>query len=158
MNAWISVPYWWHATILEVAWLVSGVTSTVFTVLNLYDSWKDKLSLHVISADPSVHTQHYDMIRLAAHGRTSSQMTRLIISLLITFTGVFGVLQANPLGGHTTWTGLTVTLCLVAIGFLTAHRSYLDLRQRNLLYEMATKRTSVIAAGLKARHQPTKED
>ncbi len=33
---------------------------------------------------------------------------------------------------------------------LTAHRSYLDRRQRNLLYEMALKRSTVLAAKLRS--------
>jgi hypothetical protein len=158
VNAWIHVPYWWHATLLEVSWLATGVASATLTVLNLIDSWKDNDALKVIRHDPSVHDRHYQMVKLAAHGRTSSQMTRLVISLLIMFTGTVGVFQANPLGGRTTWTGLTVTVCLVAIGALTAARSYGDYRQRNLLYEMATKRTSVIAARLRAAELEDKHD
>jgi hypothetical protein len=150
VNAWIHVPYWWHATVLEVSWFISGTASVFLTVANLYDSWKDQASLELIHNDPSVHERHYAMVKLAAHGRISSQFTRLVISLLITVTGLIGIAQANPLGGRTTWTGLTVTVCLVAIGVLTATRSYLDWRQRNLLYEMATKRTAVIAARLRA--------
>jgi hypothetical protein len=150
MTGWIYVPYWWHATLLELSWLVSGVISTGLTFANLYDSWKDRASLELIRDDPTVHRRHYEMVKLAAHGRISSQLTRLVISLLIMLTGVIGIVQANPLGGRTTWTGLTVTVCLVAIGVLTAARSYFDYRQRNLLYEMATKRSSVIAARLRA--------
>lgn len=152
MTGWITVPYWWHATLLEVLWLVSGAVSAVLTVLNLYDSWKDQASLAIIRDDKSVHERHYQMIKLAAHGRVSSQASRLVISLLIMTTGVFGVTQANPLGGKTTLTGFTVTGCLVAIAVITAVRSYLDYRQRNLLYELATKRSAVIAARLRARH------
>jgi hypothetical protein len=149
VNAWIHVPYWWHATILEASWLATGVVSAVLTVANLIDSWRDNDALEVIRNDPSVHDRHYQMVKLAAHGRTTSQATRLMISVLITFTGIVGVVQANPLNGKTTWTGLTVTVCLVAIGALTAYRSYMDYRQRNLLYEMATKRSAVLAAKLK---------
>jgi hypothetical protein len=157
VNAWIYVPYWWHATILEVSWLATGVVSAFWTVANLIDSWRDNDALEVIHQDPSVHDRHYQMIKLAAHGRTTSQVTRLVISVLITFTGIIGVLQANPLGGRSTWTGLTETVCLVAIGALTAYRSYMDYRQRNLLYEMATKRSAVIAARLRADQLPTTE-
>lgn len=148
----ITVPYWWHATLLEVIWLISGSMAGVLTLLNLYDSWKDQESLAIVRHDPSVHDRHYQMIKLAAQGRTSSQASRLAIALLIMLTGIIGVTQPNPTGGHTTWTGLTVTVCLVAIAALTAARSFLDYRQRNLLYELATKRTAVIAARIRAQH------
>ncbi len=150
MIAWIHVPYWWHATLLEVSWLATGIVSVVLTSLNLIDSWKDQASLQLIKDDPAIHRKHYEMVKLAAHGRTSSQLARLAISLLIMATGIIGVAQANPLGGRTTWTGLTVTVCLVAIGALTAIRSWADYRQRNLLYEMAKGRSAVIAAKLRA--------
>lgn len=152
MTGWITVPYWWHATLLEGLWLVSGTISALLTILNLYDSWKDQESLETIRGDASVHDRHYQMIKLAAHGRVSSQASRLAISGLIMVTGVIGITQPNPTRGHTTWTGLTVTVCLVSIAVLTAVRSFFDYRQRNLLYELATKRSAVIAARLRARH------
>jgi hypothetical protein len=152
LSAWITVPYWWHATLLEALWLVSGTASGLLTLMNLYDSWKDQASLEIIRDDGAVHDRHYQMIKLAAHGRTSSQASRLAISALIMLTGIIGVTQPNPLGGRTTWTGLTVTVCLVAIAVITAVRSFLDYRQRNLLYELAMKRSAVIAARLRARH------
>lgn len=150
MIAWIHVPYWWHATLLEVSWLATGIVSVVLTIANLYDSWEDHRLLKVIRNDPAVHRKEYEMIKLAAKDRTSSQLARLAISLLIMVTGVIGVVQENPLGGRTTWTGLTVTVCLVAIGVLTAGRSYLDYLRRNRLYEMAMGRSAVIAAKLRA--------
>jgi hypothetical protein len=150
MIGWIYVPYWWHATLLEVSWLATGIVSTVLTVANLYDSWKDHASLDLIRDDPSVHHLHYEMVKVAANGRTSSQVSRLIISMLIMATGIIGVTQPNPLQGKTTWTGLTVTVCLVAIGFLVASRSYFDYRQRNVLYEMAKGRSAVLAAQMRA--------
>lgn len=153
--SWITVPYWWHATLLEVLWLVSGAAAGVLTVMNLWDSWKDNDSLEIIRNDESVHDRHYQMIKLAAHGRVSSQASRLVISLLIMVTGVIGVTQPNPLGGRSSWTALTVTVCLVAIAVITAVRSFFDYRQRNLLYELATKRSAVIAARLRARHGKT---
>lgn len=152
MTGWINVPYWWHATLLELLWLVSGTVAALLTVLNLYDSWKDQASLTIIRDDKSIHDRHYQMIKLAARGRVTSQASRLVISLLIMVTGVIGVTQENPLGGRTTWTGLTVTGCLVAIAVITAVRSFFDYRQRNQLYELATKRSAVISARLRARH------
>lgn len=155
MTGWIMVPYWWHATLLEILWLACGAIAAGLTSVNLWDSWKDLSSLDLIRDDPSVHERHYKMIALAAHGRTSSQMSRLSISALIVVTGLIGCYQKNPLGGRTTWTGLTVTACLVAIAVVTALRSYLDHRQRNLLYEMASGRSAVIAARMRARNLPT---
>jgi Na+/H+ antiporter NhaD/arsenite permease-like protein len=150
--AWIHVPYWWHATLLEALWLLAGGVASALTLTNLYDSWKDKAALRAIHLDPSVHERHYKMIELAAEGRMSSQAARFVIALLITGTGVFGCYQKNPLGGKTTWTGLTVTACLVAIAVITAARSYFDYRQRNALYDLAASRTSVHAARLRARN------
>jgi hypothetical protein len=150
VNAWIHVPYVWHATLLEALWPLSGIVSTVLTVMNLVDSWKDKALLEAIRDDKSVHALHYGMIKLAAEGRISSQFTRLRISLLIVIVGAYGVWEPNPLAGKTTWTGLLLTGCLVAIAIETAGRSFRDLTQRNLLYEMATRRSAVLAAKLKA--------
>jgi hypothetical protein len=101
-----------------------------------------------------MHQGHWKMIRLAAKGRRDSQWTRLVICLLICLTGIVGVLQANPLGGRTTWTGLTVTAALVVIAGLTAHRSWRDYTQRGQMLDLARGRTSVIAAELRARNIP----
>lgn len=145
----IHVPYWGDATLLEILWLASGLLATYWTLANVQDSWKDRRSLRLIEADPAVHDRHYQMIKLSAQGRLNSQLVRLVISLLIVATGIVGIFQPNPLRGATTLTGLTVTVALVLIGLLTAGRSYFDWRQRNLLYEMATRRTEVIARRLR---------
>lgn len=102
-----------------------------------------------------MHEGHWQMIRLAANGRRESQWTRLVICLLICLTGVVGVLQANPLAGRTTWTGLTVTAALVVIAGLTAHRSWRDYTQRGQMFELAKHRSSVIAAEILARNLPS---
>jgi hypothetical protein len=98
------------------------------------------------------------MIALAAKGRLESQWTRLVICLLICITGAVGVLQANPLGGGTTWTGFTVTCALVAIAALTATRSWLDYRQRGQMFDLSKGRASVIAARLRAQHLDDAEE
>ena len=146
----IDVPYWGDATLLEIFWLCSGIVATGFTLLNINDSWKDRRLLKIIKGDTSVHDRHYRMIALSAHGRLTSQLSRLAISVLIVASGMVGVLTANPLRGETTLTGLTVTVALVMIGAITAGRSYFDWRQRNLLYELARGRSEVIAARLRA--------
>lgn len=152
MSYWITVPYWWHATLLEVLWLVGGVIAAAITIANLLDTWKDNQALAQIKAEPAMHDRHYRMIELAAKGRMSSQWTRLMISGLIVATGGFACLNANPLGGHTTWTGFVVTGCLVGISFLNAWKAFADLSQRNRMYELATGRSAVLAARLRARH------
>jgi hypothetical protein len=147
----IHVPYWGDATLLEILWLVAGSIAAIFTLLNIADSWKDHQLLKLIRTDPSVHDLQYEMIRVSANGRIESQVSRLAIALLIVATGIVGVITPNPLHGGTTATGLAVTVALVLIGAITAARSMLDYRQRNLLYDMATQRTSVIAARLRAQ-------
>ncbi len=158
MIAWITVPYWWHATLLEALWLVAGSTAAALTMTNLYDSWRDKAILKEIRKEPAMHERHFQMIKVSALGRIYSQSARFLISLLITGTGVFGVSQPNPLGGRTTWTGLTVTACLVAIAVITALTSFFDYRRRNTLYALATGRSLVIAAELRARNLPIKTE
>ncbi len=156
MSAWITVPYVWHTTAFEALWLAAGLASAVLTVMNLYDSWKDKAALEVLRLDPTIHDRHYRMVEVAAKGRSSSQFARLRISLYIVAIGIYGVLTSNPLGGKTTLTGLVITLGLISIAVETAVRSWRDLVQRNLLYEMATKRTAVLAAQLRVSN-PTIE-
>ncbi len=158
MIAWLTVPYWWHATLLEALWLLGGAIAVALTLTNLFDSWRDLPALKSIAKDPSVHSRHYAMIRISARGRITSQMARLVIASLILSTGIFGVSQPNPLGGRTTWTGLTVTACLVAISLITAARSFFDYRERHTLYDLATGRSSVLAARLRARNIPEAQE
>lgn len=141
----IEVPYWWHASLLEICWLVGGLMSLIITTVNLLDAWKDNSVLDEIRADKSIHARYYKMIVISAHGRLQSQIFRNAISGLIAGVGVVGVLTANPLGGGTTWTGLAVSVALVGISGLTALISFFDLVRRNQLYDLATKRTEVLA-------------
>lgn len=140
------VPYWWHATLLEIIWLVAGLVAVALTALNLHDAWKDTRVVDEIQDDPTIHERHYAMIATSAQARIRSQIIRLLIALLIVGAGVDGVIVANPLGGVTTWTGLGVTFALVGISALTALMALLDLVARNRLYELALGRTEVLAA------------
>lgn len=149
MTGLIHIPYWWHASLFEIMWLTGGLVAAVLTAANVVDSLKDRPVLAELRDDPAMHDSHWQMISLAAKGREGSQITRLIISVLITGTGLVGVLQPNPLKGATTWTGFAVTFALIAIAYLTASRSLLDYRLRNQMFELAQGRSSVIAAKLR---------
>lgn len=146
MNAWIHVPYWSHATLLEVLWLVGGLTSALITCANVRDSLKDRAVVADIRNDPAIHERHWLMISTAAKGRLSSQWTRLRISLYIVAIGIFAIIQSNPFGGRTTWTGLLVTVGLLGIAFETAFMSFRDYRRREQMYDLAMGRSAVIAA------------
>lgn len=146
----VDVPYWWHATLFEVLWLVAGVASALLTAGNLRDTWKDREVLEMIRRDKSVHRLHFQMLRIVVLGRIESQVVRMAISLLIIVSGVTGVVTPNPLRGATTWTTFAVTLTILGIGMLTALKSFTDYRQREALYEMAQGRSAVIAAKLRA--------
>jgi hypothetical protein len=135
-------------------WLAAGGIGAAITVVNIRDSLQDRPVVDQLRDDPTIHDRHWQMIALAAKGRLDSQWTRLVICLLICLTGLVGVLQENPLGGGTTWTGFTVTCCLVAIAALTAARSWLDYRQRTHMFDLAKGRTAVIAARHRAKHLP----
>lgn len=148
----VEVPYWWHASLLELLWLTGGLTALILTTLNLHDAWKDNEVLDKIRFDPAIHQRHYEMIAISAHGRLQSQAFRLIVSSLIVFAGVVGVATVNPLRGATTWTGLAVSTALVGISGLTAIVALLDLIRRNRLYELAIGRSDLIRAGM---HIPT---
>jgi hypothetical protein len=146
----IDVPYWWHASLLEVLWLIGGLTALALTAANLRDAWKDNAVLDTIRFDPTVHHRHYEMIAISAHGRLQSQAFRFLISALIVFAGLVGVVNANPLKGATTLTGLAVAVALVGISLLTATVATFDLIRRNRLYELAMGRSDVLAAQMKA--------
>lgn len=155
----IDVPYWWHASILEVLWLVGGLVAAALTAGNLHDAWKDNAVLDTIRSDPAVHRKHYEMIAISSHGRLQSQSFRLVVSTLIVFAGIVGVLTVNPLRGTTTLTGLAVSTALVGISVLTATVALLDLVRRNRLYELAMGRSDVLAAQMLAKNvgkRPTK--
>lgn len=155
-HAWITVPYWWHATLLELLWLVGGLAATWLTSLNLSDAWKDRNVLADAQDDPAMHSRHFAMIKLAVDSRVSAQLLRLITSLLIAGVGLFAVEQPNPLGGKTTLTGFAVTVCLDGIAVLTALKSAHDRWQRSRMYELATGRTASLAAQMRALNKPTK--
>lgn len=154
----ITVPYWWHATLLELLWLTGGLVAGWLTLLNLRDAWKDTEALERIRLDTSVHDRHYRMIELAAKGRMGSHTFRLIITALIVGAGAIAVLTSNPLRGTTTYTGLAVTVCLDGIAILTAIRSYADLRNRTRLYDLASGRSDVLAAKLRGQHLTENEE
>lgn len=146
-----SIPYWYHATLFEILWLISGAIGATITWKNLRDSLRDQEFVDELRDDPTMHRAHFAMIRLAARARRESQMTRLAICVLICATGIVGVIQKNPLHGKTTWTGFVLTASLVAISALTAHRSFLDWRQRNAMRDLSRGRSAVIAAEMRAR-------
>ena len=150
MTGLVQIPYWWHATIFEIMWLISGLVGGVITVANLADSYGDRDVLSEIRDDPAVHETHYRMIELAAKGREESQWVRLVICALITASGAVGVLTANPLKGGTTWTGFVVTITLILIAVLTAAKSWRDYQHRDKMMALAMQRTSVTAARMKA--------
>jgi hypothetical protein len=140
--------------VFEVMWLTAGGVGAVITAINVRDSLRDRPKVDQMRHDPGMHERHWAMIALAAKSRLDSQWTRLAICLLICATGLVGVLQANPLGGGTTWTGFTVTCSLVCIAALTAARSWLDYRQRGQMLDLSKGRAAVIAARHRAKHLP----
>lgn len=148
----IHIPYWWHASLFEILWLIGGLVAGVLSSLNLRDAWKDHEILAKIKSDPAIHTRHYEMIAISAQGRLAAQGFRLGVSTLIVFAGAVGCLNANPLRGATTYTGLVVTLALVGISLATATIALLDLLRRNRLYKLAIGRADVIAAKRRAEH------
>lgn len=148
----IHIPYWWHASLFEILWLVGGVAAGVLSGLNLRDAWKDNEILEAVRFDESLHKREYEMITISAHGRMAAQGFRLGVSTLIVFAGAVGIATANPLRGATTLTGLTVTVALVGISLATAAIAYLDLIRRKRLYELSKGRTNVIAARRLAEH------
>jgi hypothetical protein len=70
----IDVPYWWHASLLELLWLDRrSRPRSPLTAMNLHDAWKDNAVLDKIRFDPAVHRKHYAMIAISAHGRLLSR-------------------------------------------------------------------------------------
>jgi hypothetical protein len=138
----------------EVIWLFAGVVGALITLANIYDSRKDRVVVDSLRSDQSIHERHWQMIAAAQREREESQFTRLAVCGLITLSGVIGVVQDNPLGGATTWTGVFVTTTLVGIAALTAARSWREYRNRERMYDLALGRTSVLAARLRARNLP----
>lgn len=150
--SWITVPYWWHATVLELLWLAGGVLAMSITSANLVDAWKDSRALAEIREDPAMHDRHYAMVELAAKNRISAQWYRMAVSALIIIPGAYGCYTPNPLQGRTTWLGLVLTACLDAIAALTAWKAWSDMRTRNRMYDLAMGRSTVIAAKLREKH------
>lgn len=150
----VHVPYWWHATLLEILWLLGGVLALPVAIANIIDARKDIDILADIRGDPTIHSRHYYMIEEAAHGKSFNELLTIINVILITATGIIACVLPNPLMGATTITGLVVTVCLDGIAAVTALRSHASLVRRRRMYELAAGRTNVIAAEIRARNIP----
>jgi hypothetical protein len=145
----IYVPYVWHVSLIELLWLLGGVVGLVISAINVNDSWRDRVVVRSLKRDPSIHTAHWEMVELAAHGRLSSQWTRARICVYITAVGLYACVTPNPAGGAITVTGLLVTVALVGISLETAVRSYRDYRQSEQLYDLAQGRSAVLGAKMR---------
>lgn len=153
----VHVPYLWHATLLEILWLIGGLFALPLGYANLRDAAKDEEILSDVRSDPAIHSRHYFMIEQAAKGQTMDHWLTVGSSAMIVLAGVIGCLVPNPIGGATTATGLAVTGALLGISAITAVRAFAAMLRRNRMYELAAGRSSVIAAELRARNAPSNE-
>lgn len=157
MIALVHVPYWWHATLLELLWLAGGLAALPLAHSNLRDAVKDEAILDELRHDPAIHSRHYYMIEEAAKGRSFEHWLTVISSSLIVIAGIVGCSVPNPQGGYTNATGLAVTVCLVGISLVTAVRTYMALVRRQRLYDLAAGRSAVLAAEMRARNTTPSE-
>jgi len=149
------VPYWWHATLLEVIWLGGGIGALPAALINLRDAVNTEEILDDVRSDPSIHSRHYFMIEHAVKGETLDHWITVVVASAITCVGVIGCVVSNPIGGHTTITGLALTALLLMISIATAFRSNASLVRRRRMYELAAGRSSVIAAEMRANLPPS---
>lgn len=154
MIAVVTVPYWWHATMLELLWLAGGLVALPLAQINFRDAVRDQEILDDVRNDPAVHSRHYFMIEEAAKGQTIDHWLTVVSSILIVVAGIIGCVVPNPLGGTTTATGFAITVTLLGISAVTAVRAYSALIRRRRLYELAAGRSSVLAAEMRARNTP----
>lgn len=154
----VAVPYWWHATALEVLWLAGGILALPAAAANVIDARRDEAILEDIRSDPTIHSKHYYMIAEAARGRLFDQWLTMLSSSLICLTGIVAVVVPNPLHGTTNLTGFVVTVCLDSIAAVTAARSHAAMVRRQRMYELAAGRSSVIAAEMRARELERERD
>lgn len=148
----VMVPYWWHATMLEVLWLAGGLLALPVAYVNLRDAVKDEAILDDLRGDPAMHSRHYFMIEEAAKGRSFDHWITLVVSTAIVVAGIVGCAVANPLGGETNPTGFAITICLLLISGATTARALSALIRRRRMYELAAGRSSVLAAEMRARN------
>lgn len=147
----VDVPYWWHATLLEILWLAGGLTALPLAIANWIDAVKDTSILDDIRADPAVHSRHYFMIEQAAKGQALDHSLTVVSSSAIVFAGIVGCVVKNPLGGATTATGFAITIALLLVSGVTALRAYAALVRRSRMYELAAGRTNVLAAEMREK-------
>lgn len=147
----VTVPYVWHATVLEALWLVGGLVALPLAIRNLRDARRDEEILDDVRNDPAVHSRHYFMIEHAAKGATIDHWLTVISAVLICVAGIGGCVIANPLGGRTSLTVFIVTAALLGISGSTALRAWHGQIVRGRLYELAAGRSSVLAAEMRAK-------
>lgn len=157
----VVVPYWWHASILELLWLIGGVVALPFALRNLREAAEDENIIEPMRYDPSVHSRHFLMVQRAAKGQTLDHWLTVVVSSLIVVAGAVACAVPNPLGGTVTPTSFAITICLLGISAATVLRAVSAMSIRRELDALAEGRSSVIAAELRAnaaRDNPSKKE
>lgn len=147
----ITVPYWWHTSLLELLWLLGGVTALPLAYRNLVDAVKDQEILDELRDDPTVHSRHYFMVEEAAKGRSFDHWLTVVSAVAIVVAGIIGCAVPNPTAGATSATGFAITGALLTISAVTAARALSSTLRRKRMYELAAGRSAVIAAAMRAR-------
>lgn len=120
----------WHATILEVIWLVMGLAALYLTSNNLRDVSKTLYAVELADVDP----YEKQRLRVIAQGHFRNDLIRMMKSLNIVAAGLIAVI-APPITptSQLTPVGAAVTIAIFNLALLLVVASFLDRRQRRMM-------------------------
>lgn len=119
----IEIPQWGNATIVELAWLASGLLALLFASLRLRP-----LSQDFHNARGS---REHDLF-IIARGYFRRELLRIVQAVAIISIGLYAAQEPPVVPGpaRTTVTGLILTAVLIVVSLIISVQSILDWRDR----------------------------
>lgn len=131
----IEIPQWGDANLIEVVWLITGILMILVSLWALPKVIGDYFITQRIPG-------HYTVARtLLARGHVRREVIRFAQGGIVTFIGVYAVLQPPPVPGPALVSpfALVLTAGLILLGALTAVQSVLDSRQRAIAEQILVR-------------------
>lgn len=125
----------WHASLVELVWLLLGCVGVYFGWANLRDSKRDLDALHTLNGG---NLAKYQIMQLIAYGHYRNNLFRLAKFCTVLAIGLIASVLPPTKPGSTNGpiVGVVITGGLFTIVLLLVMSSILDRRQRDAIKEI----------------------